>query len=79
MYCIFVTETKTKTNIMTTETILSRIKQTEPTNRCELVNYFNCSYDMIEMHLNKLTYSKGESFIITLNNNTEIISNYIKH
>jgi hypothetical protein len=62
---------------MTTETILNRIIKTEPTNRTRLVNYFNCSYDMLEIHLLKLMYTKGKynNAIVTRNNDTVIVSN----
>jgi hypothetical protein len=62
---------------LTTETLLSVIKLTEPTNKGQLVKYFGCSYDMIEMHLTSLMYTKNKynNSIYTRNNGTEIVSN----
>jgi len=45
---------------MTTEILLNRIKETEPTNLTELVKYFNCSYDCIETTLLGLMYTKNK-------------------
>lgn len=63
-------------SILTTETLLNFVKQTEPTNKCRLVKHFNCSYDMIEMHLTQLMYTRNKynNAVFTRNNNTEIVT-----
>ena len=61
---------------MNTETLLNVIKETEPTNRTRLVNYFNCSYDLLEVHLLALMHTKGKynNAIWTQNNDTVIVT-----
>jgi hypothetical protein len=63
-------------NTMTTETLLQTIKRTEPTNRVRLVNYFGCSFDMLEVHLTQLMYTKNKynNAIVTQNNDTIIVT-----
>jgi len=61
---------------MTTETLLQTIQRTQPTNRVRLVDYFGCSFDMLEMHLTQLMYTKNKynNAIITQNNDTVIVA-----